>query len=1075
MTLTIAELWDIFSSLLQLATTETVFIIIDALDECDYEDLDEVCQYFDGLMILDGNTKFKLFITSRPTEAITQALDLDNTDCIRLEIKAEMVSRDIEKVTLHHLQKVRKRLNLTSDEVLMLQNNICDRSGGMFVWAVLAIKELAKGAAFSLYGSLESQINNLPQGLTSLYEIAWHKLNSSISDPKAAERARRILSWLLYAARPLTLAELNMALAIEPMRPSIPSREQLYRNISGLVMGLFTPFVEIIEAQPDTAARPDDGASVVRDGFDTHSDERSIVRIFHQSALEYLLDATRKSPNGTIFLTPDTAHESMALTCIAYLQANEAEASSMLSTTSSKCGCLILSGEDHRRQSNLLRSRALLEYACRNWPIHVRCADTTGINTRTIYQPDPHAALTDATLKFLTHHPRANAFAKQVDSLYRGFDTITPEGTPLHQAADLGLPRAVQSLLREPGCNVNLLDPSDASPLHIACRRLRLDNAQMDPWAPIIDMLLKQEPELEVSDSHEVSLFSLAVHSRRANVVREAIRRARDHEYQEAGSDIPGQPWRPSRAQLDQLFNAPGPDGQLPIHSAVESGNLEVLDLLLDNGADPDVEGKDGRPPLHYAIVSGTEMMVSRLLRSQAANLDKEYAGEQTALGLAVSHRQLGIVKLLLEHGARPDIPSKFGPRKGAPLHMAIAIGALDIMKVLVEAGASDSSPDDLGHTPLVTASHAGQVEVVKYLLNREVNVHATNKLGQNALQVASSAGYDSVVNLLVSHGATVDATEQQGWTALHLACSSMNLSTVELLLRLGSDIEARDRYGRTPLLVSLEAGRKGRRCATKLLSLNANKRARTHAGTTALHIAATYDSSDLISLLMDDGIADLINAKDTDGLTPLHLAAAHDSVEAIDVLLRSGAEVNSVDCGLRTPFLIAMSGGNLKAAQTLLLKGAQADVRDLRGMNASHYAAKNGDQRLVKFLLRNERLINLLLVADESGQTPLHLAAACGSFVAVQSLLSPGFQIAADSSGWFPDSTAEAAGFLTLAETVRDRSVRKVNDEREPEMPSGWVSFGGSNVLALKEDGLVVEVPGKTPDLFLRTLPHCA
>jgi ankyrin repeat protein len=121
-------------------------------------------------------------------------------------------------------------------------------------------------------------------------------------------------------------------------------------------------------------------------------------------------------------------------------------------------------------------------------------------------------------------------------------------------------------------------------------------------------------------------------------------------------------------------------------------------------------------------------------------------------LGLAAFFRHRAVVKLLIERGADVAAPARNRLAVTA-LHSAVATDAapvdLEIVRMLLDAGAPVNVPHLGGGTPLHTAAHVGDPEVVRMLLERSAEPLARTDDGKTAIDIARERGYAALADLM--------------------------------------------------------------------------------------------------------------------------------------------------------------------------------------------------------------------------------------------------------------------------------------------------------------------------------------
>lgn len=192
-----------------------------------------------------------------------------------------------------------------------------------------------------------------------------------------------------------------------------------------------------------------------------------------------------------------------------------------------------------------------------------------------------------------------------------------------------------------------------------------------------------------------------------------------------------------ARALLAEGESTDGPEGAPHLCAAVETGNVEIVRLLLDNGADPNRwQAPDEAAPLHGAL-SG--LLVEILLERGAAPNAQSADGQRPLHGVAGAG-EIAAARLLVEHGA--DINAE--EIKGrTPLHIATDGGRLRMVIFLVERGANVNAVEKAyGFTPLMNAVYLGRRDIVDYLLKNGADIHIRNAAGKNAIAIAESRGH---------------------------------------------------------------------------------------------------------------------------------------------------------------------------------------------------------------------------------------------------------------------------------------------------------------------------------------------
>jgi ankyrin repeat protein len=386
-----------------------------------------------------------------------------------------------------------------------------------------------------------------------------------------------------------------------------------------------------------------------------------------------------------------------------------------------------------------------------------------------------------------------------------------------------------------------------------------------------------------------------------------------------------------------------------PIHWAVMTRQIDIIDALLERGADINVARADGGRPIH--LTNGdyyyrgwrdvpsdhqtTPAQVLDHLRSRGAYVDintaasigdlnrvKElldedplranrvsdyvtyYVGSGSPLNNAAARGHMDIVKLLLEHGADPNLPEEGIAPRGHALYSAVANRRFEIAKLLLEHGAYpnpevESSADALSRA--ISNSDEPMIELLcSYGAARAVHLLAYDGDIQTAAAV------------FAANPALADDPE-----ALANAAGEGRDAFVSLMLRYQGDLPKRITF---PFW---SVGAKSRELNELLFAHGMNPSQPDWLLMTPLHQFARKGDLENARLFLDHG-ADL-HARDEDICsTPLGWAAKFGNAAMVELLLTRGANPNHPDDPpWATPLAWATRRGHEEVAAILQRHGA--------------------------------------------------------------------------------------------------------------------------------------------------------
>ncbi|RYN82789.1 hypothetical protein AA0120_g9495 [Alternaria tenuissima] len=520
-----------------------VFIVIDALDEC--SDTNDVRMILlTELRKLQGRAS--LLVMSRPIPGLEKGLE----GAIRIRVEASTTDiRNYLQQRLDAAQSMQKHLQAEPKLRDHIISCITDKIKGMFLMARLYLDTLVHKTTRR---KIKSTLETLPEGLDSVYEELMIRIK--LQNPKDhAELAIKVLGWIFYVVKPLTVTQVQHALAIEAGddyldEDGIPDRDLLVSVCAGMVM------------------------------INENSDTISLV---HYTTQEYF------QRRGKFRL--DHMNRDIAMTCLTYLKFNAFD----------------LHEDDVASLDaieTLVHEFPLLAYAAQHWGDHLRSNTDDEIVT--------------LALELLEKDGRVHLLASvkdYADNLTRGtYFRLRRRVLGLSLAACFGL-TAVATRMLCLGASMDSADSNGETALHRAVASghgetsavlldhgASIDAQNTDGWTSLhlasahsndalVALLLQRNADVNKVDGYNATPLYRAAESGTERVVRQLLARRAD-----------------VLTKNSYL--------QTALHRAADNGHIAVVEMLVKHGADLRAKDHYGYTAFYRAADQGHDE-VARFLR----------------------------------------------------------------------------------------------------------------------------------------------------------------------------------------------------------------------------------------------------------------------------------------------------------------------------------------------------------------------------------------------------------------------------------------------------------------------------
>ncbi|PIG81608.1 Pfs [Aspergillus arachidicola] len=689
----------------------SLMCFIDALDECDEDQVRDMLSFFEqlGELAVARYQRLLICFSSRhyPHIAVNNATELVLED-------QDGHQQDISNFVHSELRAGR------SKQVEQIKEEVIARSSGVFLWVVLVVQTLNKEYDRGQVHALKRRMEQIPDGLHELLKDILIRGNHDM------ENTLLCLQWLLYTQRPLSSEELYFAI-LAGIESSAFLAEWTSVNVNEEDVNRF-----ILDSSKGLA--------------EVTKSKSPTVQFIHESVRDFLRDERFAKLNvGSV--SPGPSHETLKNCCLNYVKVGLSSVplpGTLPPVKSSKAKRLV------QKTSKLY---PFLEYSVQYVLYHANAAAENGVTQMCFLQDFPLSSWIMKNNLFEKHEIRRYTPAAQRMYILAEKDywMLLEAEIKLHHYQDARTERydsplvaaimhssreAVRTLLTMDANTEDILNQSNSSSRPILSMASQRSDAEM------IRILLDHGAIVDQEGATGRTSLSYAATSGNEAIVKLLL---------DCGANVD------SKCR----------NGRTPLSYAAKSGHEGVVTLLLDRGADINSKCSYGRTPLSYSADSWRNEALAVLL-DRGADLESRDINNCTALYWAIQFSQYDVVEKLLNQGAEMESRGHHG---STPLCQAVRLQHPWAARSLLENGANLESRDDDGRAALSYAVEYGRKATVILLLDSGADVNSRDNSGRTPLSYAaerlSGLGAVAIVELLLWQGADLRSRDNDGNTPL--------------------------------------------------------------------------------------------------------------------------------------------------------------------------------------------------------------------------------------------------------------------------------------------------------------------
>jgi ankyrin repeat protein len=694
------DLYDVFSSMGGFDDFPlTIYLIVDAMDESEQLERHRILSLLRHFCQSESACVIKCVLASRPQEDIKDRfLDLrlsQNFFHLVLEKKNEGDIKKFIEIAMSRVQDayLAQRTAVTAEFTEMVTyatKDLESKARGVFMWVEIVTRELERLVRHGVSAEeFRTKVETLPDELEPFYArivedlMARFEVEGTKQFTLRIREAQRMLMWVTFAERPLSVEEFRDAIAIpdvvgENSRVNIED----HRLFDDIAVGQRMSSIcgDLLEI----------GSTHYSANFSLLHDTNDIVQLLHLTVREFLTNDPRA---GKFRMERHREEYDIFLNCISYLRLFAEN-------------CPMVDGDipDYKHIIRYLAKWPLLAYILEFLPQHTKYLDYSS------QVLDIGAKLGD----FIIDQEGSSSFLI-LEAWVDDVGLCTYSYSPLQRATNFrfdcmniaiveGYPDVVATLLEAE--TAPAADIRYGHLLYNSCRRGILSLTRF--------LLLKGVDPESVGEDGNAALQA-AINNGFTYIVEILLKYGANANGQGDNGNILQAAINTGSADIIEIVlkygadaNARGDNGSI-LQAAINNGSIEIIEILLKYGADANAQGERGS--ILQAAINNSSIEIIEILLKYGA--DANTRGDNgSILQDAINNGSADIIRLLLKYGADANTQGE----NGNVLHAAIENGSADIVQLLLQFGADVDAQGNNG-TALDAATVKGSEDIIQLLL----------------------------------------------------------------------------------------------------------------------------------------------------------------------------------------------------------------------------------------------------------------------------------------------------------------------------------------------------------------------